>query len=90
MNSIRIGAALLGGALLATAASASVTLSYEAAGRQETSLAVAGKQIATSTVSTAIGGNTNIFTGQVISGTITSGGFNTWAANVYGGAGATG
>ena len=36
------------------------------------------------------GGGTNIFTGAPISGTITQGGFNTWGANVYGGAGGTG
>lgn len=84
-------AAMFAATFLASAASATITLNVEAAGAQETSVALSGKQVATfSGFNGYIGGGTNIFSGSPISGTITQGGFNTWDANVYGGADATG
>ena len=92
MTMIKFGFGLLSGALLATMASAGgVTVGVEAPGAQTTSIALSGKQVATfDGFNGYIGGGTNIFTGAPISGTITQGGFNTWGANVYGGAGGTG
>jgi hypothetical protein len=82
-------AGLMSAALLATAASATVTVSYEAPGVQDTTLAVSAKQVATFDQMSGYQGSGNIFSGP-ISGTITDGGFVLSGANVYGGAGGTG
>ncbi|WP_404713593.1 PEPxxWA-CTERM sorting domain-containing protein [Sphingomonas sp. MMS24-J13] len=83
-------ASLIGAALIATAAPAvTVTAAYEAAGVQQTSRALAGKEVATFDTMSGWVGSGNIFTGP-ISGTIANGGFNIGGANVYGGAGGTG
>jgi hypothetical protein len=91
MNAIKFAAGAAIGAFLAGAASAGVTVGYEDAGVQSTTVALSNAQVATfDGFNGYIGGGTNIFTGAPISGTITQGGFNTGAANVYGGAGGTG
>jgi hypothetical protein len=93
MTVIKLGFGFLSGALLATMASAGgVTAGVEAPGAQSTSTPLSGQQVATfDGFNGYIGGGTNIFAGQPISGTIVEGGgFNTWGANVYGGAGGTG
>jgi len=92
MTMIKFGLGLLSSALLATMASAGgVTVGVEASGAQTSSVALTGKQVATfDGFNGYIGGGTDIFAGAPISGTITQGGFNTWGANVYGGAGGTG
>jgi hypothetical protein len=93
MTMIKLGFGLLSGALLATMASAGgVTVGVEAPRAQSTLIALTGKQVATfDGFNGYIGGGTNIFAGAPISGTIVEGGgFNTWGANVYGGAGGTG
>jgi hypothetical protein len=83
-------AGLIGAALIATAAPATVTVSYEAAGVQDTTAAISGKQIATfDQMSGYQGSGTSLFSGP-ITGTITNGGFVLSDANVYGGAGGTG
>ena len=84
-------AALLGAAaLLATAASATVTVSIEAAGVQQTTQSVVDGQVATFDGVSGWVGSGNIFSGP-ISGTIQeNGGFLVGDANLYGGAGGTG
>lgn len=82
-------ASLMGAALIATAAPATVVAGFEAPGVQETTKALTGKQVATFDAMSGWAGAGNIFSGP-ISGTITNGGFNIYGANVYGGAGGTG
>ena len=82
-------AGLIGSAMVATAAPATVTVSYEAAGVQGTTASVSGRQVATFDQMSGWVGSGNIFSGP-ISGTIADGGFNLYDANAYGGASGTG
>jgi len=85
-----IVAALFGAVLAATSASAAVTVGIEAAGVQQTTQSVAGKQVVTFTDMPGWVGSGNVFSGGSVSGTIQSGGFRVYDANVYGGAGGSG
>ncbi len=82
-------ASLIGAALFATAAPATVTATFEAAGVQETTKTLTNKEVATFDTMSGWVGSGNIFSGA-ISGTITDGGFNIGGANIFGGAGGTG
>lgn len=84
-----IFAATIGAALLASAAPATVTVSLEAPGVQQTTQTLLHSEVATFDSLSGWVGSGNIFAGA-ISGTITDGGFLTPDANIYGGAGGTG
>jgi hypothetical protein len=91
MSATKFAAGLLAAALISGAAFAgNVTVGYEAAGAQTTSVALSGKQVATFDTMSGWVGSGNIFTAGAVSGTITNGGFLVGDANVYGGAGGTG
>jgi hypothetical protein len=82
-------AALLAGVLTAGAAQATVTVGYSAVGVQQAPASVHGQEVATFDDMSGFVGSGSIFSGP-ISGTIQSGGFVVYNANVYGGAGGTG
>jgi hypothetical protein len=88
---LKVWAALVAGAIVASAAPATVTISIEAAGVQNSTRALTGKQVASfDEFSNYVGTGSNIFSTGSISGTITDGGLLAWGANPYGGAGGTG
>ena len=89
MKTMFAAVSLVGAALIATAAPATITASFEAPGVQQTTQTVIGKDVVTFDTMSGWVGSGNIFSGT-ISGTITNGGFNIGGANIYGGAGGTG